>query len=212
MPEIISFMDFYDNRYGTSWVVKSGASLDSGQYLRIYFYPNLGGVSTLSSSNYLDLYLSPYFQIDAAFDQNTDCRINGNTNSCQVTIIKNPNYIRLTIKSNATWAIANPYMFQHQTYTYINLYKVWPTLSSTNKNIYQYYSTLYKSDVVDPVAYHAGAFIHAMPTYDGMSGLALSYVNNYLTSASINFQTYPGALRLECTDPSQLNALIVQPN
>jgi len=173
---------------------------------------NLASSSSLSATNYLDLYLSPNFKVDPTFNQNTDCRINWASNSCLVTIVQNPNYVRLTIKSNATWAASNPYMFTYQTYTYFILYKIWPLVASTNKNVYQYYATIYKSDVVNPVMYHSSYFFNCMPYQDTMPGLTLTYINNYYTNVPSNYYTYPGALRLESTDPTQLNNLIIQPN
>ena len=103
-------------------------------------------------------------------------------------------------------------MFNHQQYTTLYFRKIWPSVSSSNKNIYQTYLTLYKSDVVNPTAYHANQFIATMPRWNLMSGLSLTYAGNYLTGATDNFQTYPGAVRLQCTNPSNLASLIVQPN
>ena len=70
------------------------------------------------------------------------------------------------------------------------------SLSTSNKNLYPLYITLYKSDVVNPTSYFSLTYIQALPEYNTFSGVTFNYVNNfYSTIASTNYQTYPGFLR-----------------
>lgn len=51
----------------------------------------------------------------------------------------------------------------------------------------------------------------ADPQEGVLSGISFNYLNNYYTSSSSQYQTYPGVLRFASTTPSQMN-LTVQPN
>ena len=117
----------------------------------------------------------------------------------------------MTIKATGSFATSmpNPFPYQYRTWIYLrNL--LFPT-TSTTKVIYPIYCTLYKSDVVNPVAYRRSYFISANPREGVLSGPNINYIGNYITSSSANYQTYPGAIRFASTIPADMN-LVVQPD
>lgn len=117
--------------------------------------------------------------------------------SCLVTILRTPNYLKLTVKANSNYLANVSNIFPFQSSTYFNLHNMAFTYSSSNKYIFPVYIALYKSDVVNPVAYNYARIISAHPYYNTISGLSLQYVSNmYSTTSATNFQNYPGVLRL----------------
>ena len=65
--------------------------------------------------------------------------------------------------------------------------------------------------MVNPNTYYQVLTVSADPYEGTLSGISLNYLNNYYTSSSSKYQTYPGLLRFASVTPSQL-ALTVQPN
>jgi hypothetical protein len=197
------FSNFYDNMFGWGERVMSSATIPtSTQWFYLQTYQNVGALAT-SAGSYIDYYLSPNVIISSNFNQNTDCMLyqstylaTWTTNSCLVTIIRTPTYVRLTIKANSAYLANVPNFFPYQSYSYIGIKNTAFTLSSSNKNIFPVYCALYQSDVVNPTTYYYMRVISSMPYYNTLSGVSLNYVSNfYSTSGATNFQSYPGVMR-----------------
>ena len=117
--------------------------------------------------------------------------------TCIVTIVRTVNYLKLTVKGNPNYLSNVSNIFPFQSTTYINLHNMAFTKSSSNKYIFPVYCALYKSDVVNPVAYNYARVISAHPPYNTISGLSLEYISNmYTTTSGTNYQNYPGVMRL----------------
>ena len=204
------FWNYYDNQFGWSWRTRSSTSLISGQWFYIQIYQNINPTAT-SSGSYITFFLPPFVQVASTFDPNNDCRFNWVTNSCAVTFTRTSTHLQVTIQGSSSYLSGTPNPFPYQTSTMVYLTNMnWP-YSSTNKYNYQVYMALYASNVVNPVTYYAVQTVSADPGEGTLSGLAFSYLSNYYTPSSANYQTYPGVLRLASTTPSQLN-LVVQQN
>lgn len=166
-------------------------------------YQNIGSTAT-SAGSYIRFYLPPIVQVATTFNANTDCTITSQA-SCYVTIDSQSTYLQVTVKG-----ISTSNVFPYQTYIEVRLYNFLFPLASTNKIVYPIYLTLYKSDIVNPTEYRRAFFISADPIQTDRPGLSISYLSNYVTSTSANYQTYPGVVRFVSTTPASMN-LVVQP-
>lgn len=180
------------------------SSINLGQWIVVTrIYQNINPIAT-SAGSYVDIYLPPSVTIGSNFDQNTNCRLyqsafqaNWLSNSCLVDILRTPSYVKLTVRANANYLLTVPNLFPYQSYTYIQMNNIAYTTVSTNKNVYPIYCTLYKSDVVNPTAYHSFRIVQIHPPFNTLSGLSLNFVSNlYSTTGATNFQTYPGVVRI----------------
>lgn len=107
-----------------------------------------------------------------------------------------PGYLKITIKPNSNYTTSVPNLFPFASATYISLKNLMFSLSTSNKNLYPLYMTLYKSDVVNPTTYLSLTYIQALPEFNKLTGVTFNYVNNFYSNlGSSNFQTYPGFLR-----------------
>jgi len=149
--------------------------------------------------------------IGVGFDTTTDCLINSSPNYCILTYYQTPTYLKLTIKGSSTYLSTNPNMFPYNTYTTIILKNIYFPVTSSNKNLYPVYVTLFKSDIVNPIPYYYYKNLHVMPSTGALTGVSFNYINNFFTNTPANYQTYPGALRFESATPPQLS-FIIQPN
>lgn len=203
--------NFYDNIFGNSYRVKSGSNFDAGQLFYLYYNQYIGSTAT-SAGSYMSMYLPPNVQVASNFDSNTDCMISGNTNSCAISFLQTSTYLKITIQGTTSYLASVPNIFPYNTGRYIYLKNIYFPTASTVKTIYQIYFALYEGNVVNPNTYYQVLTVSADPSEGALSGLSLSYLNNYYTSSPSNYQTYPGVLRFaSVASSSQLN-LVVQPN
>jgi hypothetical protein len=200
--------NFWDSQFGWTDRVVQTTVAGTGRYFAIQIYQNINSLAT-SANSYIDVYLSPNFLVASSFNQNTDCRFDNTAGTCLMTTVTTPNYVKLTIKATSSYLSGTPNPFAHQTYRTVYIYNIMPTITSSNKNLYPVYITLYQSDVVSPVAYYYYRFLSIMPPLNQLSGLSLTQNSNYYTST--NYYNYPGFIRLQSTIPSQMN-FIVQAN
>jgi len=204
------FWNYYDNQFGSSWRVMSSSSIASGQWFNIQIYQNINPSAT-SSGSYITFFLPPFVQVASNFNTSSDCQISWTTNSCLITFNQTSTYLQVTIQGTASFLASNPNIFPYQSSTFIYLRNMYWPYASTAKTTYQVYMALYASNVVNPVTYYAVQTVSADPSEGALTGLSLSYLSNYYTPSSNNYQTYPGVLRLASVTPSQLN-LVVQQN
>jgi hypothetical protein len=206
-----SFFDaFYDSTFNTAWRVMYADSYGTGQWLYLRIYQAISSTAT-SSGSYVEFYLPPTVQVSPSFDPTNDCRFDNNLNSCNIVFVQTATYLKVTVKAIGTYAAGKSNPFPYQSYTYIYLQNILFPQATTNRVIYPIYVTLYKADIVNPPAYRSAEFLGVDPREGTLSGLSLLYLGNYATSTPANYQTYPGALRLSSSTPSQMN-LVVQPN
>ena len=159
--------------------MKSKSTIVQSEYLRVQIYQNIDPIAT-SAGSYIELYFSPNVIISNSFNQNLDCAIHQDLyqptmtyHSCIVTIVRTPNYLKLTVKANANYLANVSNIFPYQSSTYLNLHNMAFTKSASNKYIYPVYCALFKSDVVNPVSYNYARIISAYPPYNTISGLSL---------------------------------------
>jgi len=190
------FNNFYDSYLGWGERVSSAPTINSGQWFYYNIYQNIA-VDATSAGSWVDLYLSPNVVVSPTFNTSSDCQLWWNVSSCIITFTRTSSYLKITVKGTASYLASypNPFPFQYQ--NYICLRNIMFPYSSTNKNIYPAYATLYKSDVVNPTAYYYYRVIGAIPNYNspGLSGSKVNYISNYFTSTVANYQTYPGGVR-----------------
>lgn len=206
------FNSFQDSKFSTPWRVMSSANIDATQTFQITIYQSISATAT-SSGSYLSVYLPPSVQIGSNFNPSTDCMFQStsNPNSCSVTYSQTSSYLLLTIQGSSTYLASNPNVFPVNTYINIFLKNLNFPKTSTVKNMYQIYVSLFASNVVNPVTYYSVQTVSVDPPEATLSGLSLSYLSNFYSANSADFQTYPGVLRFASTVPSQLS-LTVQPN
>lgn len=199
------YSSFNDNTVpfsGWNERVKSTSTIDSNQQFTLCIQQSINSIAT-SSSSYIELYFSPNVVISNSFDPNQDCQLRQSStqgsyspNSCSVSYLQAPSYLKITIKPNSAYSSTVPNLFPYASATYILLKNIMFSLSTSNKNLYPLYITLYKSDVVNPTTYLYLTYVQALPIYNTLSGITFNYVNNfYSTASATNYQTYPGFLR-----------------
>jgi hypothetical protein len=157
---------FYDSVHSYEWRLSSDVT--SSTYIRIGIYPQ--STEDTSTGAYLDVYLSPQFNIDSDFNMNNDCRFANVMGTAVCTQEKTSSYFRLTIKSS-TPSIVNP--FPKQSYTYIYIYNVIPSRSTSAKYIHPCYFTLFKTDAPGATEYYDTRVITVMPKYDGLANVRM---------------------------------------
>lgn len=111
----------------------------------------------------MELYFPPNVQVSPSFNSSYDCQFEWNQNSCNIVFVQTATYLKMTIKPTGTWSTNMPNGFPYQYRTWIYLRNILFPTTSTTKTVYPIYCTLYKSDVVNPVAYRKGYFISANP-------------------------------------------------
>jgi hypothetical protein len=199
--------------------VISYSTINTGQWFEFQIYQSINAIAT-SAGSYIDIYFSPKVIIALSFDQNADCMLYQTTlrpswvsNACQISVTQASTHLRLTIRANTNYLTTVPNFFPYQSTSYIRLKNLAFTLSSSNLNVYPVYCALYQSDVVNPTTYYFMRTVSAMPALNTLTGVTIQYVSSfYSISGSTNFQTYPGAVRLESTSPSSYTPIVVQPN
>jgi len=149
--------------------VKSTSSIDTTQTFTLSIYQDINSIAT-SSSSYIELYFSPNVVISNSFDPNQDCQLRQSStqgsymsNSCSVAYTQAPGFLKITIKPNSAYSISVPNLFPYRSTTFILLKNMMFSLSTSNKNLYPLYMTLYKSDVVGPTTYNYLTYIQALP-------------------------------------------------
>lgn len=206
------FDSFTDNKFWTRWRVMSSSTFDSSQIFQITVRQIISATAT-SSGSYLSIYLPPNVQIASNFNSNTDCmfQTNTNTGSCTLTYFQTSSHLQLNIQGSASYLINNPNVFPFNTYIQIYIKNLNFPITSSTKTMYQVYASLFASNVVTPITYYSLQTVSVDPAEGTPSGVSLSYLSNFYSTASADFQTYPGVLRFESKNPSNMN-LTVQPN
>jgi hypothetical protein len=156
------FDSFNDNKFSTRWRVMSSTAINSTQTFTITILQNMGATST-SSGSYLSIYLPPIVQISSSFNSNSDCTIQGVTNSCVVTYSQTSSYLQINVQGSSTYLLSNPNIFPYNTYISIYIKNMNFPFASTVKTMYQIYLALYASNVVNPITYYAVKTVSADP-------------------------------------------------
>jgi hypothetical protein len=108
-----------------------------------------------------------------------------------MTITTTANYVKLTIKGSNTYLLTTPNPFDYQTSRYIYLYNIRHSRTTSNKYVYPTYVSLYKSDVVNPIAYNFMRTINVQPGYGGLTGVShMQYSDIYDSN-----NNYPNFMR-----------------
>jgi hypothetical protein len=88
--------------------------------------------------------------------------------------------------------------------TYLYIYNLHPTRSTSNKFIYPNYYTMYRSSAPGATQYHDAKMITVVPKYNGLAGVKMEQHGNVYDE---DF-TYPGFLRVESTTFADMNYVI----
>ena len=157
------FYSFSDNKFSsTAWRVMSSSTMDSTQTFQISIYQNMGQTAT-SSGSYVSIYFPPIVQISSSFNSNSDCTIQGFSNSCVVTYSQTSNYLQLNIQGSSSYLTSNPNIFPSGSIITIYIKNLNFPYASTAKTMYQIYVALYASNVVNPITYYAVQTVSADP-------------------------------------------------
>jgi hypothetical protein len=120
------------------------------------------------------MYFPPTTTFDPLFSSSNDCTFGGTAGTAVCAVSSTANYVYMTFKSSASYAITNPNAFPQSTNFWIYIKNIRFPQASTAKYPFAIYMRLFNSSAVNPTTYITVASASVLPRSGTLSGISLT--------------------------------------